>query len=73
MLIYSSAHSKNALFDAVTAHQPQSLAAQPAKISVSPKISVSHSRLMLNRLVAFTALISINACTYFAAQALLSA
>lgn len=67
MLVYSSAHSKDALLDAIMANQPQPLAAQRAKKSVS------HSRLMLNRLVAFTALISINACTYFAAQALLSA
>lgn len=72
MLVYSSTLKEDTHLGELIAHQ------NPVHTSENLEYSRFHakpasSRLFLNRMFAFTALISINACTYLAAQALLQA
>lgn len=72
MLIYSSALKDDTHLGELIAHQ------HPAHTSNNQGFSrfntePVNSRLFFNRMFAFTALLSINACTYLAAQALLQA
>lgn len=72
MLVYSSAFKDDTHLGELIAHQapihrPNS--EEYSRFNAQP----DDGRLFLNRMFAFTALISINACTYLAAQALLHA
>ncbi len=80
MLVYSSTLKDDTHLGELIAHQRTLQTSPHTPSQTLPNKEYSRfnarpasSRLFLNRMFAFTALISINACTYIAAQALLQA